>query len=111
MPDPIKFHLDENVDHAVAFGLRLRGVDVTTSTESSLVASPDESQLAFARKQGRVLVTHDTDFLHPTLAHGPHAGIIYCAMHSRTVGELVRHLTLIHACLGAEEMHNAIEFC
>ena len=34
MPDVIRYHLDENVDHAVAHGLRLRGLDVTTTTDT-----------------------------------------------------------------------------
>ena len=39
---PIRYHLDENVDHAVARGLQQRGIDVTTSTDVQLVGvSPD----------------------------------------------------------------------
>ena len=35
----IRLHLDENVDHAVAHGLRLRGIDVTTSTDADLIGA------------------------------------------------------------------------
>ena len=38
----IRYHLDENVHHAVARALRLRGIDVTTTSEAGLMAAPDE---------------------------------------------------------------------
>jgi len=31
MPRTIRFHLDEHVPHAVADGLRIHGIDVTTT--------------------------------------------------------------------------------
>ncbi len=33
MSNKIKFHLDENVSNAIANGLRMRGINVTTSVE------------------------------------------------------------------------------
>jgi uncharacterized protein with PIN domain len=63
MTDRIRFHLDENVDPAIADGLRRRGVDVTTTQEAGLLRSSDEEQLAFVISEGRILVTHDEDFL------------------------------------------------
>ena len=48
MPNKIKFHLDENVSNAIANGLRMRGIDVTTSPEAGLIGASDEQQLAFA---------------------------------------------------------------
>ena len=38
----IRFHLDENVHHGVARGLRLRGFDVTTTTDAGLLEATDE---------------------------------------------------------------------
>ena len=63
MPNPIRFHLDENVDHAIAYGLRRHGIDVTVTSEVGLLHAPDDEQLAFARDGVRVIVTHDEDFL------------------------------------------------
>lgn len=63
MAGAIQLHLDEHVAAAVALGLRLRGIAVTTTAEEGLAAATDEQQLAFAAGQGRVLVTHDADFL------------------------------------------------
>jgi predicted nuclease of predicted toxin-antitoxin system len=55
----MRFHLDENVDHAIADGLRRRAIDVTTSTDVGLLGAADESQVAFALEESRVIVTHD----------------------------------------------------
>jgi hypothetical protein len=40
MTDEIRFHLDENVDSAIADGLRRRGLDVTMSNDVSLIGLP-----------------------------------------------------------------------
>ena len=57
MATTIRYHLDENVNHAIAHGLRLRGIDVTTATDAELLRATDEEHLAFAARTGRVLVT------------------------------------------------------
>ena len=41
MLNKIKFHLDENVSNAIANGLRMRGIDVTTSPEQGLIGVSD----------------------------------------------------------------------
>jgi predicted nuclease of predicted toxin-antitoxin system len=81
--------LDENVDPAVADGLRRRGVDVSTSQESGLLEAPDDRQLAFAVAECRVLVMHDDDFLALAKARVPHAGIAYCHPQSRSIGQII----------------------
>jgi hypothetical protein len=106
----MKFHLDENVDHAIARGLHRRSIDATTSTSADLVSRPDEDQLAYATRERRVLVTHDRDLLR---LHGlgiAHAGIAYCQSGARTVGEIVRQLVLIHECVTDEEMRGQVEY-
>jgi uncharacterized protein with PIN domain len=106
----MKFHLDENVDHAIADGLRRRGIDVTTSTETNLLAAEDESQLAFARREGRVIVSHDRDLLRLHSLEIHHRGIAYCASASRSIGQIVRHLLLMHECLAEAEVRGRIEY-
>jgi hypothetical protein len=46
MPRTIRFHLDEDVDPAIAEGLRRRGIDVTTTPEVGLLGARDPIQLA-----------------------------------------------------------------
>jgi uncharacterized protein with PIN domain len=106
----LRFHLDENIDPAVADGLRRRGVDVTTSQERGLLEAPDDRQLAFALSEGRVLVTHDDDFLARAKVGVQHAGIAYCHPQSRSIGQIIAALLLIRDCLTADEMANHIEF-
>ena len=42
MSNKIKFHLDENVGNGIATGLRIRGIDTTTSPEQWLIGASDE---------------------------------------------------------------------
>ena len=44
----IRFHLDQHVANAVALGLRLRGVDVSTTHEAGLQDADDLAHLAHA---------------------------------------------------------------
>jgi predicted nuclease of predicted toxin-antitoxin system len=75
MPQTIRFHLDENVSHAIASGIRRRGIDVTTTQEAGLMGAIDEAHVAFALLAGRVIFTQDEDFLRIHAARIPHPGI------------------------------------
>ena len=106
----LRFHLDEHIPLGIATGLRRRGVDVTCTAEVGLAAARDEEQLAFARESGRVLVTHDADFLRLNASGISHSGIAYCRQGSLTIGEMLRRLVLIYDLLSAEEMLGRVEF-
>ena len=108
--DRIRFHCDENVDPAVADGLRRRGVDVTLPAEVGLVGASDADHLAFALREQRVVVTHDEDFLAHAKAGESHSGIAYCHIQSRSIGQMIATLMLIHDCLARDDMHNHVEF-
>jgi hypothetical protein len=106
----IRFHLDEHVDPAIAAGLRARGIDVTTTVEAELESASDVEHLRFALGEGRVVFTHDRDFLRLHASGVSHAGIAYCAQQARSIGEIIRYLALMHDCLTAEETAGQIEF-
>ena len=111
MTQKIRFHLDENVSNAIADGLRRRGIDVTTTSETGLIAASDGEQLYFAMSQNRVIFTHDDDFV--ILHQGGlimHSGITYCAQNRRSIGEILRSLILIWEVLEPEEMRYQLEF-
>jgi hypothetical protein len=110
MPRTIRFHLDEDADPAIAEGLRLRGVDVTTSQQAGLLGAVDRIQLAYAHAQGRVLFTHDDDHLRLNAQGVEHSGIAYCHRLRRSIGEIVDGLGLIWELCEPEEMANHIEF-
>jgi predicted nuclease of predicted toxin-antitoxin system len=109
MTAKIRFHLDENVNPAVADGLRRRGIDVTLPGDVGLIGADDEAHVAFGLAQQRTIFTHDEDFL-SIAARGEHPGIVYCHQQSRSVGQILGGLLLIADCLAAEEMRNNVEF-
>jgi hypothetical protein len=78
MPRTIRFHLDEHVAHAVADGLRRLGIDVTTSTDASLLGAADADQIAYGLAQLRVIFSEDDDLLALAAAGVEHAGLAYC---------------------------------
>ena len=110
MPRTIRFHLDENCDPRIAIGLRRREIDVTTSAEAGLLQASDESHLAFCREQGRVLVTHDADFLRFSSEGIENPGIAYSHPEKHSLGEIIRRLILIWEVLETEEMKNHVEW-
>ncbi len=110
MPRTIRFHLDEDVDPAIADGLRRRGIDVTISQQVGLLGAPDPIQLAYAHAQGRVLFTHDDDHLTLHSQAVQHAGIAYCHRLKRDIGAIIDGLGLIWELCEPEEMRNRVEF-
>ncbi|HEY5868665.1 MAG TPA: DUF5615 family PIN-like protein [Candidatus Tectomicrobia bacterium] len=106
----IKFHLDENVNHAVAYGLRRHGIDVTVSAEVGLLHATDEAQLAFAHDNARVIVTHDRDLLRLASQGVLHAGIVYTHPEHSRLGAMMQGLLLIWGVMEPGDMVNNIEF-
>jgi len=102
--------LDEHVSHAIAHGLWRRQIDATTAASASLLGATDEAHIAFALQEGRVIYTNDADFLSPAASGVQHAGIVYCRPGSRSIGDVIRHLALMHACMEPDEMVNRVEF-
>jgi predicted nuclease of predicted toxin-antitoxin system len=108
--EKIRFHLDEHVDANIASALRRYGIDVTTTVEAGLRTMDDNAQLEYARAERRVVVTHDPDFLDLARRSKDHAGIAYCKMKARSIGEIIRTLILIYEVLTPEEMAGHIEY-
>jgi uncharacterized protein with PIN domain len=106
----IRFHLDENVDHAIAHGLRLRGLDVTTAMDADLIAASDREHIAFALAENRVVFTQDQDFLRHHSAGVQHAGIVDSQQGLRSIGDIVRFLHFLSDCLEPSNMRGQLEF-
>ncbi len=107
----MRFHLDEQMDHAIATGLRRRGIDVTTTSDARLVSASDLEHIEYARRTHRVIVTEDTDYLTHANAGVEHNGIVFCRRTLRTIGQIIEFLVLIDACLSEEDMRGEIEYC
>jgi len=110
MARTIRFHLDEMCDPRIALALRQRAVEVTTTAEAQLLGVPDNGHLAYAWAQGRVIVTHDADFLRLHAAGARHAGIVYCPPQTHSLGELIRLLVQIWELLDPAQMRGRVEY-
>lgn len=110
MPERIRFHLDEHVDPIIAQALRQHGIEVSTTIEAGLRMASDAAQLAYTHQTGRVMVTHDADFLRLASEGADHSGIAYCQKSARSLGEIIRTLILIHEVLSPDEIVGRVEY-
>lgn len=106
----IQYHLDENVDHAVAEGLRRRGINVTTTADVGLHGASDEEHLVFATANNRVIITKDKDFLKLARVHHAHAGIVYYDQNKRSIGEIIRSLVILWEQFSSDDIRGRVEF-
>lgn len=107
MPMAPKFHLDENVNKAVAGELRKRDRDCTSTPESGLIGASDLEQIAFCIQQERVLVTNDADFHEIIQEHPEHPGVIFW-MKKRHFGQLVKDIDACCMSMSAEDFQNRV---
>ncbi len=116
MADSVRYFFDEHLPNAVADGLRAKGIDVLTVDEAGRASLPDVEQLRFATAEGRVMVTHDADYLAlaaQVLTTGElFAGAAYShpTKYQNDVGGLIEALELIYGAMTADEMMNHVEY-
>jgi predicted nuclease of predicted toxin-antitoxin system len=80
----MRFLLDQNFDRRFAAILRDLGHDVTVVSIDYPHGIPDHEVVAIAQREGRILLTHDTDFGELILREGlPHAGVILYRVRAR----------------------------
>lgn len=106
----VRFYLDENVPVAVAEQLQRRGIDAVTTRDLGLLGDSDINHLKRAIAEGRVLCTHDVDYLEMAFAGVEHTGIIFGQQARHGVGDWVRFLELVHGVYSLEEMKNRLEY-
>jgi predicted nuclease of predicted toxin-antitoxin system len=73
------------------------------------LGAQDKKHLAHARRDGRVLVTHDDDFLRLAAEGAAHAGIVYVP-RERSIGDIVRGLVRIARASSEEDLDQQIRF-
>lgn len=95
----IRYLLDEHVPHAVAHGLRLRGVEAITLAEANLLSARDDEILAHALRERLVVFSQDDDFVKIASRGASHAGVVYSKQGKRALGEIVQLLKLLSECL------------
>jgi predicted nuclease of predicted toxin-antitoxin system len=74
-----------------------------------MMGASDEAHLAFALERGRIIVTHDDDFLRLAALGKAHAGIVYSSQQL-SIGEIIRGLMLIYDVLELEDMKDKVEY-
>lgn len=106
----MKFHLDENVDPDIAEALSNNGIDASVTNNVGLRSATDPVQLAFARTERRVLITHDTDFLRLAAKTHDHYGILFCKTEGYSIGKIVLHCISLHRQRNEEDMIGRVEY-
>jgi hypothetical protein len=106
----VKLHTDEHIADAVATGLRRRGLDVTTSAQAGLLGVSDEEQLAYCRRERRVIISHDPDMLRLAAEGISHAGIAYCHSRKYKTGQFIQRLLMLAGRISNDEMQDRIEY-
>lgn len=111
---PLTFYFEQHVPHAVAVGLRRRGIDVLTSEEDGAAAFDDERLLDRATEIGRVLFSQGRDLLvitHQRIQNGREfSGLAHAHPLNITVGQAIRDLEMLAKVIAPDEMRARIEF-
>ena len=108
----VPLYMDVHIPMAITRQLRLRGVNVLTATEEGTHRLADDTLLATATGQGRVLFTHDIRFRALAeqwqRAGRDFGGMIYGHAEGASIGQYVRDLELIAKACEPDEMKNTI---
>ncbi len=106
--------MDVHIPMAITMELRLRGINVVTAQEDGADQLPDSKLLDRSTAQGRVLVTHDADFLREAARRRgqsiPFAGIIFIPQLDVTIGRAVSDLELCAKATKPQEWINRVEY-
>jgi hypothetical protein len=114
MPELLRLYFDEDSQRTnLARALRSRQIDVVTCNEAGLGTVDDQTQLAFAAAENRVLFTFNTKHftrLHRDYLVGgrSHSGII--VSKQLETGTTFRRLLRLIQERSAEEMRDRIEY-
>jgi predicted nuclease of predicted toxin-antitoxin system len=105
-----RFYLDENVPVAVEAQLATHGVDVVSARTVAALGEPDPDHLRRAASLGRVLCTHDQDFLRLAAQGVEHAGIVFARVRTFGIGQWVRALLRLHQQAEADSLRGRVVF-
>jgi predicted nuclease of predicted toxin-antitoxin system len=104
--------MDEHVDAALSHELRRRSVDVLLVQEDGRSGRADNELFERAAELGRVVFTHDSDFLRiaaQAQATGLHfAGVIYAHVLQVPMSKLLDDLELLAHVLEPAEIANQV---
>lgn len=106
--------MDVHIRRSITSGLRHRGVDVLTAQEDGTGRLPDPALLDRAMAVGRVVFTHDKDFLREASRRqqsgDPFAGVVFADMRAVAIGQCINDLELIAQVYEPVDIANRVEF-
>ena len=105
----IQLYLDADVDVKLAANLRRVGYDCVSAREVGNATLDDESQMVFAKSEGRVLLTHNIQDFVPIFerwwyADLNHPGVV--VSQQIPLGELQQRVLRLLEFVTADEMKN-----
>jgi hypothetical protein len=104
--------MDENVEAAIAEGLRLRNIDVLTAQEDGHRETPDPIVFDRANALGRVLVSEDHDMLSEAtrrLRNGEtFLGLVYWHQQTLPIGKIIGDLELLSTAGTLEDTRDQV---
>ncbi|MBC8183111.1 DUF5615 family PIN-like protein [candidate division KSB1 bacterium] len=110
----LKIYTDENVESAIAKGLRRRNIDAMSANEMNNLGLKDEQQLEYAVSIRASFFTYDNDFFKIAKDWSDsgknHFGIFYVHPLSSTIGECIRKLKEYSELFEPEDVMNQIIF-
>ncbi len=106
----IRFYLDENLSPVIGEQLVKHGIDAISARDLDTLGDSDFNHLQRATEMGRVLCTHDQDFLAMAAEGMSHAGIAFGEHFGSTFGGWVKALRQHHAIITSEEMIDQVKF-
>lgn len=89
----LRFLADENIASKVIKALKEKKIDVLNVYEAGLSAAPDEEILKTARREKRIILTHDKDF--GNLIRQPyqsHNGVILLRLRNQSPQNVIFYL-------------------
>lgn len=118
----LKFYTDTHIAKAVTVQLREKGIDIVRCEEVGMAEATDLAHLEYATEQGRILISHDSDFLalHSEWQsqNREHTGIVRASpeiQHKNQVGKIVSAIMEFQELVELEaasidDFYNQIQF-
>jgi predicted nuclease of predicted toxin-antitoxin system len=106
-------YADVHVRRQIVNGLRRHGMDVVTAQERGQCRLDDETLLAVANSEGRLMLTNDKDFLRIDAewrkAGQSHAGIVFWRARLR-IGDVIRRTIQYASVTSPQDAANTLKF-
>lgn len=107
-------YMDVHVPYPVTRGLLAKGIDVITAQMDNTATMEDADLLDRASLLGRIIVTHDVDFLIEAKKRQTtnrfFSGVIFAHQRSTSIGQMISDLELICSTATTAEFENHVEF-